>query len=186
VLIIGPGQQGAACTIACEEAGAALVVVAGLARDARRLDIARQVGATDTVVSQERDPVEVIRDLTAGEMADVVIDVSGGGAVTLMTALRAVRTGGTIVIASGGPKCGPGWDELDLALIRKKRVTLRGVRGHSFAAVERALQVIGRGGTRLGLLAGAPLSLDRMADALDAVAGTVDAETLHVSVDPWL
>jgi threonine dehydrogenase-like Zn-dependent dehydrogenase len=118
-------------------------------------------------------------------MADVVIDVSGGGATTLMTGLKAVRTGGTIVVASGAA-AGASNDALDLGLIRKKRVTLRGVRGHSYAAVERALQVIAAGGAGLDLLSSAPRGLDMMEDALAAVAGTVDDNALHVSVDPWL
>jgi threonine dehydrogenase-like Zn-dependent dehydrogenase len=186
VLIMGPGQQGAACLVACREAGAALVVVTGLERDSRRLALAAKLGASATLNAEQEDPVAAMQVATNGAMADLVIDVSGGGAATLMTALKAVRTGGTVVIASGSAVAGSGQEELDLALIRKKRVTIKGVRGHSFAAVERALQLIGAGFAGLEIISGSPIGLDRMEQAMKEAGGHEEQDTLHTIVAPWL
>ena len=94
--------------------------------------------------------VEVVRDEASDGGLDVVIDVSGGGVSTFMTALRSVRVGGTVVIASGSPKNPGDLSLLDLTLLRKKRISVRGARGHSFEAVERALAMMSG-----GVLAGA-------------------------------
>lgn len=185
VLIMGPGQQGASCLVTCREAGAANVVVAGLQRDAGRLDIAIKLGATTVVDSESEDPVAAVQAATSGELADLVIDTSGGGAATLMTALRAVRVGGTVVVASGKGHDEDGLRALDLGLVRKKRVTIKGVRGHSYAAVERALQMIAAGTAGLDLMSGAPFGLDAMEPAMAAAAGATDRASLHVVVDPW-
>ena len=103
VLIQGPGQQGLACTWAARAAGAALIIVAGTAADADRLDLARRWGADRTVEADVEDVVEAVADETGGAMADVVVDVSGSPAA-LASSVAAVRKRGTLVLAglSGG------------------------------------------------------------------------------------
>lgn len=180
VLVQGPGQQGIANVIGSKAAGARRVIVSGRSTDVDRLKVAGLLGADRTVNVDEEDVVEIVAELTGGGGADVVIDVSGGGAVTLGVALRAVRRGGTVVSASGA---GPG--ELDLDSIRKKQITLRGVRGHSFWSVEAALELIASGDLDLGLVCSAPYSLDQIADAYAAAADGGAERSLHVSVGPW-
>ena len=53
VLIQGPGQQGLAAVLAAKRLGARKVIVSGLARDAKRLEIARTFG-DDEVVDVEK------------------------------------------------------------------------------------------------------------------------------------
>jgi threonine dehydrogenase-like Zn-dependent dehydrogenase len=186
VLIQGPGQQGAACLVACREAGAAQIVVSGRGRDAERLALATKLGATRTIDVDREDALDVVRNEMPDGNADLVIDVSGGGIPTFMTALRAVRVGGTVVVASGAAKAVGDDTLLDLSLLRKKRITIRGARGHSYSAVEHALAMMSNGTPGLDLLVGTPWGLDDIDRALAAAAAGADgAESLHIVVDPW-
>ncbi len=188
VVIQGPGQQGLGCLLASKAAGAGCVIVSGLSRDRRRLRLARTLGADHTVDAEAASLPEVVEEVTGGRGADVVIDNSGAGAATVATALRVVRKRGTVVLASGGPagsgtaQAGPA---LDLNLIRKRQVTLKGVRGHSYRAVETALAYLASGGVPLGLVCGPPLGLPDVGLALERTAGLVEADAPHVSVAPW-
>lgn len=97
VVIQGPGQQGLACTWAAAHAGAARIVVTGLGRDADRLALARRWGAHRTVDVEHEDLIDMVHQETGGEMADVVVDVSGSPAA-IATSLDCVRTQGTFVL----------------------------------------------------------------------------------------
>jgi threonine dehydrogenase-like Zn-dependent dehydrogenase len=184
VLVLGPGQQGMSCLVAALDAGAGAVLVAGRNTDTERLVLAGSLGAARTVDVDAEDPVEVVRELTGDAMADVVIDVSGSGAVGFGIALRALRVGGTFVAASG-PGGRTEAAELDLAPIRKKRITIKGVRGHSYIAVERALRLIAEGRAPTRAVSAQPAPLADIEDALAAAGGHGAATALHVIVDPW-
>jgi threonine dehydrogenase-like Zn-dependent dehydrogenase len=182
VVIQGPGQQGLGCLLASRAAGAGRVIVSGLSRDARRLRLAGELGADHTVDAEAGSLPEVVEEVTGGRLADVVIDNSGAGAATLATALRVVRKRGTVVLASGSAA---GEAAVDLNLLRKRQVTVKGVRGHSYAAVETALAYLASGGVPLDLVCGPPLGLHEVGRALEITAALVEAEAPHVSVAPW-
>jgi len=98
VLIQGPGQQGLACLFAAKAAGAGRVVVSGRGRDAERLKLAAAWGADRIIDVDEEDVLEIVREETAGNMADVVVDVSGSPAA-IPVSLKATRRQGTMVLA---------------------------------------------------------------------------------------
>jgi len=75
VAVIGCGGVGDAAILGASFAGARTVIAVDL--DDRKLDLARQFGATHTVNSKSSDPVEAIRDLTDGFGADLVIEAVG-------------------------------------------------------------------------------------------------------------
>lgn len=99
VVIQGPGPQGLCAAIAAREAGASTIVVTGLAIDAERLALAREFGATHCLNVEKVNLVSAIKEITSGDMADLVVDVSGSPAA-LQGSLEIVRKCGTIV--SGG------------------------------------------------------------------------------------
>ncbi|MGV9800796.1 S-(hydroxymethyl)mycothiol dehydrogenase [Mycobacterium sp. NPDC003449] len=75
VAVIGCGGVGNAAIAAAALVGATTIVAVD--RDQRKLNWARQFGATDALLAIECDIVESIRALTGGAGADVVIDAVG-------------------------------------------------------------------------------------------------------------
>jgi S-(hydroxymethyl)mycothiol dehydrogenase len=75
VAVIGCGGVGDAAVLGSSLAGARTIIAVDV--DDRKLEWARQFGATHTVNSGSADPVERIRELTGGNGADVVIEAVG-------------------------------------------------------------------------------------------------------------
>jgi S-(hydroxymethyl)mycothiol dehydrogenase len=75
VAVIGCGGVGAASIAGSRLAGAARIIAVDI--DARKLETARELGATHTVNGTDADVVEAIQSLTGGFGADVVIDAVG-------------------------------------------------------------------------------------------------------------
>ncbi len=98
VLIQGPGQQGLSCAFAARQAGAARIFVSGIGRDSKRLELAKKFGAHRTINAEEENVLEIVQKETNGEMADVVVDVSGSPKA-IVTSLACVRRQGTLVLA---------------------------------------------------------------------------------------
>ncbi|MFV0317105.1 MAG: S-(hydroxymethyl)mycothiol dehydrogenase, partial [Microthrixaceae bacterium] len=95
VAVIGCGGVGDAAIAGASLAGAHTVIAVDL--DDRKLEGAKRFGATHTVNSGSDDPVEVIRSLTDGNGADVVIDAVGIPA-TYEQAFYARDLAGTVVL----------------------------------------------------------------------------------------
>ncbi len=94
VAVFGCGGVGDAAIVGAVLAGAAKVIAVDL--DPRKLAIASQFGATDTVNASETDAVEAIRALTDGNGADVCIEAVGRPEV-MQQAFYARDLAGTLV-----------------------------------------------------------------------------------------
>src|SRR5260370_5406178 len=75
VAVIGCGGVGDGAVLGASLAGARKIIAVDV--DDRKLEWARQFGATDVINSRDADPVDQIRDLTEGNGADVGIEASG-------------------------------------------------------------------------------------------------------------
>ena len=95
VAVIGCGGVGDAAVLGASLAGAVRVIAVDV--DDRKLELARQFGATDLVNSRASDPVDRIRELTGGFGADVVIDAVGRPE-TYRQAFYARDLAGTVVL----------------------------------------------------------------------------------------
>jgi S-(hydroxymethyl)mycothiol dehydrogenase len=95
VAVIGCGGVGCAAVAGSVLAGATTVIAVDL--DERKLELARELGATHTVNSREVDVVEAVRELTGGFGADVVVDAVGR-AETYEQAFYARDLAGTVVL----------------------------------------------------------------------------------------
>jgi S-(hydroxymethyl)mycothiol dehydrogenase len=95
VAVIGCGGVGDAAIAGAELAGASTIVAVD--RDPRKLDKAKEFGATHFVDAREGDVVEAIRKCTGGFGADVVIDAVGRPE-TWKQAFEARDLAGTVVL----------------------------------------------------------------------------------------
>ena len=75
VAVIGCGGVGDAAIAGARLAGASRIIA--IDRDARKLEWARELGATHTINAAETDTIEAVQELTGGFGADVVIDAVG-------------------------------------------------------------------------------------------------------------
>jgi S-(hydroxymethyl)mycothiol dehydrogenase len=95
VAVIGCGGVGDAAVMGARLAGATRIIAVDV--DDRKLEWAREFGATDVVNSRAGDPVERIRELTGGFGADVVIEAVGRPE-TYRQAFYARDLAGTVVL----------------------------------------------------------------------------------------
>jgi len=95
VAVIGCGGVGDAAIAGARLAGAGTIIAVD--RDGRKLEWARDLGATHTVNATETDAVAAIQDLTGGFGADVVIDAVGRPE-TWKQAFYARDLAGTVVL----------------------------------------------------------------------------------------
>lgn len=95
VAVIGCGGVGDAAIAGARLVGAKKIIAVDM--DNRKLDWARQFGATHTINARELDPVATIQDLTDGFGADVVIDAVGRPE-TWQQAFYARDLAGTVVL----------------------------------------------------------------------------------------
>jgi len=95
VAVIGCGGVGDGAILGARLAGARKIIAVDV--DDRKLDWAREFGATDVINSREADPVEGIRELTEGNGADVVIEAIGRPE-TYQQAFYARDLAGTVVL----------------------------------------------------------------------------------------
>ncbi|GIU93368.1 MAG: putative alcohol dehydrogenase adh [Acidimicrobiia bacterium] len=183
VAILGAGQRGLAAVIAVREAGADQVIVTGLSRDRHKLDLARALGATHTLVADEEPVVERIRELTGGPGADRVIDVTSNAPEAVAQAVGAARPGGTVVLAGLKDRHPvPGLVSDDIVY---KNLTVKGVLGVSAWSFAQAIRIIASGRYPLHLLHTHTLKLDQLEQGLRLLAGQVEGETaVHITVVP--
>ena len=95
VAVFGCGGVGDAAIAGSRLAGAHTII--GVDIDDRKLEWARDFGATHTINSTQSDPVEAIRQLTGGNGVDVAIEAVGNP-VTYEQAFYARDHAGTVVL----------------------------------------------------------------------------------------
>lgn len=183
VVIEGPGQHGLGCVIAAREGGAGCIIVTGLSRDHARLALARELGADHVIDVEREDARQRVAEITGGRMADLVIDVTAGAPEALQLAVDIVRVGGTVVLA--GAKHTP-VAQFDSDQIFLKEITIKGVYGRDFRAVEPALSLLESGRYPFSKLSSHTFSLAEADRALRVFAREEggDRDPIHVSVIP--
>ncbi len=134
VLVLGPGPIGLLCAMMAKLNGAGHLIVAGLPADAKRLAVARAIGADATL---EGDVLSYVKALGDGFGVDMVIDAAGVSA-TFETALKAVRPAGQIIKVGWGPQ--PLGFSLDPMV--QKAVTVQGSFSHNWPIWERVIRMI--------------------------------------------
>ena len=139
VVVLGPGPIGLLCCWLAHLAGAGEIVVAGLPSDESRMGHARALGATFTHTGDPEALTDIARDLSDGLGAHTVIDAAGVSA-SFITAMDAVRPGGSITKVGWGPQ------PLNASLdpIVAKAITVNGCFSHTWPTWEAVVGLVGR------------------------------------------
>lgn len=181
VLIQGPGQQGLSQVVACKQAGAALIIVTGTAKDKTRLEAAKRLGADYVINVTEEDPLARIMEITANQGVDVALDcTAGAGTIPILLGIEALkRKGGTLLIQGEMSD----FPNFPIAKIANKYITIKAARGHNHLSCELAMQQLASTRFPLDIITTHRFSLKDTDEAIKAVGGAEDV--IHVSLLPW-
>jgi threonine dehydrogenase-like Zn-dependent dehydrogenase len=184
LLVMGPGQQGLACVLAAKAAGADTVILTGLERDAARLAVGKQLGADFTVVADQEDVRERVREMTAGRGVDAAVDTTSAPSSEMVPLMidAVKRKEGRIVVQSIGGTI----PDFPIERLARKYITVKAARGHSYASVELAIQRIASGRYPLDLLTTHCFGLEGVDMAIRSVGGSGAPGAIHVTVTPWV
>lgn len=176
VVIQGPGPIGIMCLQLVRLRGASQIIMLGTNADAKRLEVAKQLGATRTLNVQEEDPLGFVKSVGDGFGADVVVDCTGVS-IALKQALEMVRPAGKITKVGWGPQ------DLDFNLdpLVQKAATLQGSFSHTFGTWERALRLLASGQIDLDPVIGGIYELPKWHDAFTTMeAGNCVKSVLQI------
>lgn len=185
VLIQGPGQQGLSQTVICKQAGAALIIVTGTAKDRARLDVAKTLGADHVIDVSQEDPLERIMAITVGRGVDVSLDcTAGAGTIPILLGVEALKRKAGVIVVQGELKEFPNFP---LEKVTVKAITIKSARGHSYRACELALAQIASKRFPLELVTTHRFALKDAALAIRSVGGQEGGvpDVIHASLLPW-
>lgn len=183
LVIEGPGQRGLLSLVVAREVGAEQIIVTGTRADAHRLALARDLGADATIVVDDEDPVERVRDLTAGRGADIVLDVSAGATEPLLQAVEMVRKGGTIVVA--GLKTHNALNGLYTDKLIFNEIAMLGVLSSDWSSTEKAVEILVRRWRELQVLCTHAYPVGEAETAVRVLGREIDdgPEPVHIHLD---
>jgi threonine dehydrogenase-like Zn-dependent dehydrogenase len=183
VLILGCGQRGLGAVFACANAGVRTIITTGLVRDRYKLQLARTLGAHYTIEVDREDTLTRVMEITGQKGVDVAVDVSPGTTQPINDAIKAVRVGGTVVLA--GIKGGQSSVNIDSDYVVTREISLRGVYSQGNKAYEQALDLITRNVDRLKPMHTHEFPLEQAAMAIETLAGEREGEdAICVSIHP--
>jgi threonine dehydrogenase-like Zn-dependent dehydrogenase len=182
VAILGVGQRGLSCVIAAKQAGAASIIVTGLPSDGHKLDLARQLGATDTIVVQEGIDVPAeIHAICGG--ADVIVDTTPLALGSLSQAIAATAQRGRVVSAGiKGRRPAPLVHQDDITL---KQLSIFGVSATSAADFRAAARLLDSNVVDVNALHTMSFPLEQAEEAVLTAAGAQGRpRIIHAAVEP--
>ncbi len=140
IAVVGPGPIGLLCAAMAKLSGAGHVVVIGIPADAKRLEVAKRMGADMVLVAQDNHVEEWVKNFGDGYGVDLVIDAAGVSA-SLKLALDIVRPAGQITKVGWGPQ------PLNFTLdsLVQKAITLQGSYSHNWPIWEKVLSLLSSG-----------------------------------------
>ena len=150
VAIFGQGSMGLECLQIARISGAGLIITVDVRDESCR--ISRELGADHALNARNCDPVEVIRQLTGGNGADVVFECAGGspkqglaGTKSLHQAIESTRSGGKLIGVSwfGGPL------EMNIDLLRERSLRYLFPDISTQAHLEHTVRLVASGRVRL-------------------------------------
>lgn len=178
VLVFGPGQQGLGCALAAKAAGALKVIIAGMTRDRARLDLSLELGADIAVDVEQEDLAKVVMEATGGRGVDVVVDTTGDPDGSIAAQAIALSAKGAWLSLNGLGA------QVPINEVKKRYLTVRAPRGHSYKAVQTALDIVASARWPIDKLCSHDFGLDQVHEAILATAGRGIEGAIHVTVSP--
>lgn len=183
VLVLGCGQRGLASVIALKKAGVSRIIVTGLAKDAFKLDMARRLGATETIVADREDVVGRVMQLTNGKGVDIALDLVPVSVQPVLDAVELVKMGGMIVLA--GAKGGTSRATIDTDRLIVREITMKGVRTQTYKFYVEAMELLASEIERLSPLHTHEFKLTNVEEALHTLNGErAGEEAISITVHP--
>lgn len=164
VAVIGPGPIGLLCALMAKLNGAGHIVVIGIPADAKRLEVAKQMGVHTTLGANGENIQEWVKNFGDGFGLDLVIDAAGVSA-TLKLALDIIRPGGQITKVGWGPQP----LNFNLDQLVQKAVTLQGSFSHNWPMWEKVISMLASGQLSLDLVLNRITPLTDWKDSFEAM-----------------
>jgi L-iditol 2-dehydrogenase len=151
-VVVGSGMIGLLVIQALRVAGCSQVIAIDI--DAGRLQLAADLGATETINSRESDAAAVVLERTDGRGADVAAEVVGNAAALNSAILSVARGGRVVLVGNISPEV-----PLPLQIVVSRELTLLGSCA-SAGEYPRAIELVAKGQIRVApLISGlAPLA----------------------------
>jgi len=177
VAILGAGPIGLLHLQLAKKLGAERAIISDVVDE--RLQVAQELGADETINAGHEDIVDMVRLLTEGYGADVVIEAVGIP-TTWEQSLRMVRKGGTVLEFGG---CPPGTEiRVSTELIHYGETTLLGTFHATPAHFKRALNLIASGAIKVKPLITREMKLDEIKKAFEIL--TTSRSELKIAILP--
>jgi L-iditol 2-dehydrogenase len=160
-IISGPGAIGL-LTMQVARAAGARTVVLGTAADTERLELARDLGAEETIDVTASDAVDAVRELTHGSGADIVFECSGAPAAARAGLAMVRRQGRYAQVGLFGRPL-----EWDLEQVCFKEIQVSGSFATVSGAWRRALALLASGQIDAGRLVSHVLPMSKWERAFD-------------------
>ena len=178
VLVLGCGPIGLVAARMAQTAGASHVIITGVDRDEKaRLPKARELGIDHVVNVMQEDLAGVVNNLTDGEGADVVIELSGA-LPAIRQAFHLARRLGRVGILGQPPT-----DEISIpyrqAMFRALTVSFS--YSSKYTSWERVLSLFGRGAIRPAQFISHVLQLEQWSTGFDLARS---GEAVKVVLEP--
>jgi len=176
-VILGPGPIGLFILQMCKALGAGPVLVLGMEADGQRLKVAEELGADYTLISQRKETLEKVMELTGGIGAGVVFEVSGSPAAAV-SGLQMLRRGGEMVLVGIYPEAIP--VDATHHLVRQMK-SIKGSYGGASLDWDRVLTLVASKKLNLRPLISQILPLEKAEKGFEAV---LRKEALKVILKP--
>ncbi len=151
-VVIGAGMIGLLTLQAARAAGASRIIAVDI--NDNRLEVAKELGATEVLRSDQCDVPRAVRELTGGRGADIALEVVGAAA-TVRTAVESVRKGGHVTLVGNvSPSI-----EFPLQSVVTREISLQGTCGCN-GEYPQCIDLMSRGLINVAPLVTAQITLD--------------------------
>lgn len=175
VVIFGPGPIGLFAAQVAKAQGA-YVILCGTTADKPRLDVALSLGIDQAADVQTDDVMKLVKDVTEGYGADVVVEATGARSAVAMAMEVVARRGTFIPMGIFNNDI-----SVDFHLIKKKELTVLGSHAQIPTSWEKAMRLIQLGKINTDAVVSHVFPLSQWEEAFKTVANRTG---LKVLLDP--